>query len=376
MATMGASLVDSPVALSVYWQRPVAFDEQGRVQRSWHGGSQLSWHQKLVKDILGIYHVGVVAYGVEYAFGNSHAPYSRRLGGEAGGVVAHRPGEAGPQNVLKETVEMGTTCLTIDQVELIAKQLSSASYQRHSYQRLQHNCVDFAQGFCACLGVAGELPAWCHRAASTARLMGFGAAEANSASTPAVPSMKSGGCTLSFSALPTTMLRRIRADSSLSDVSTPENDARGRVDLALSDMSIHGETSHGERSCRHSVWREIKDRMAKNHPSTDGLCSPISISELSLAPFVDAAPPRIRGDSALDNDSEIVTPKTPQTPWSNPQFKMGQEFTVDHGREQDTQDSDSGRSTDCASQGSDMHSIASLSARSGDDESLPDIWTC
>lgn len=316
--------------------------------------------------------------------------------------------------------------------------------------------------------------------------MGFGAAEANSASTPVVPSMKSGGRTLSPSALPTTMVQRIRADSALSDVSNHENDERGRVDSAQSDMSIPSETSHGEIPCRQSVWRDIKDRMAKIHPSTDGLCSPISISELSIAPFVDAAPPRVHGDPALDDDSEIVTPKTPQTPWLNPQFKMGQEFTVDHGREQDTQDdpgqpddpfvressydclaaveptssltaaeleldmlkgqaqqlratiarrkhvkgvngsgddvhsivvhyervldelqlriveltlcihshedaearqkvqcttgenedSDSGRSTDCASQGFDEYSNGSLSARSGDDESLPEIWTC
>jgi len=203
------SIEEVPVALSIYWQRAVAFDEQGRVQKRCTGGSQLAWHQKLVKDILGIYHVGVVVHGVEYTFGNNHAPYSRRIGGEVGGVVAHRPGEAGPQNVLRETVEMGWTGMTEDQIEHVASQLASLHYQRNSYHRLQNNCVDFAQEFCRCLGVNGELPSWCHRGTAAARLMGLGTSDAKPYPSYTPVAQKRFG----FAAMSTRVPQRSRADT-------------------------------------------------------------------------------------------------------------------------------------------------------------------
>lgn len=164
------------VSLSIYWQRPVAFDEHGRVKRRHgHPSTKLTWDQKLLRDILGVYHLGVVVHGVEYAFGNSHAPYCRRLGGEAGGVVAHRPCQAGPQNVFKDACRMGTTSMTAEHVDEIVEQLSAVKFAAAHYNRLSHNCVDFAEELCSWLGVVSEIPSWCHRGLTMARLMNIGA---------------------------------------------------------------------------------------------------------------------------------------------------------------------------------------------------------
>jgi len=163
------------ISLNVYWQRPIAFDENGRAQRR-PGGvvPELFWHQKLVRDILGIYHVGVVVHGVEYTFGNYHAPHSHQLGGAAGGVVAHTPAQAGPHNVVKQSVPMGITRMAEGQVAEIAMDLSLTDFVRQSYNRVENNCVDFAREFCCRLGVEVEFPTWCHRASTTAKLIGLG----------------------------------------------------------------------------------------------------------------------------------------------------------------------------------------------------------
>lgn len=108
--------------------------------------------------------------------------------------------------------------------------------------------------------------------------------------------------------------------------------------------------------------------------------SPVSISKFSLAPFVDAAPGRCRADSAIsdvsapshydfegipDDESDIVTP------WLTPQFKMGQEFTVEHGRGQyDTQHSDSCRSTDLASEDQEKEWSEAMSGSTLDTEDI------
>merc|ERR1740130_1162115 len=55
------------IVLNVYWRRAVAFDENGRAKRR----SELAWESKLFQDLLGVYHVGIEAYGVEFTFGNS-----------------------------------------------------------------------------------------------------------------------------------------------------------------------------------------------------------------------------------------------------------------------------------------------------------------
>jgi hypothetical protein len=134
----------------------------------------LTWHEKFVKDVLGIYHIGVVVYDVEYSFGNSRAPFALQLGGPQGGVFMHTPQQAGPHNVFKQSVDMGAISLTDDRVKEIATSLSLADFPRQSYNRYQHNCADFAQEFCLHLGVDAEFPHWCHRGSSAAKLVGLG----------------------------------------------------------------------------------------------------------------------------------------------------------------------------------------------------------
>merc|ERR1740138_42572 len=96
------------VIINVYWHRNVSFDDKGRVVRRF-GGNELSWMQKIAKDVLGVYHVGVEVHRDEYTFGNYHAPNARQLGCPTSGVVRHDPQMPGPKYVFKEAVPVGTT---------------------------------------------------------------------------------------------------------------------------------------------------------------------------------------------------------------------------------------------------------------------------
>lgn len=75
---------------------------------------------------------------------------------------------------------MGTTSMTAEQVEDIVEQLTAVKFAAVHYNRMRHNCVDFAQELCSWLGIVNDVPNWCHRALTMARLMNFGADKANS----------------------------------------------------------------------------------------------------------------------------------------------------------------------------------------------------
>jgi len=156
------------VVLHVYWMRSVAFDEQGRIQRT--AKSSLTWGRKFVKDLLGVYHVGLEVYGTEYTYGNYHAPESQRLGGTGSGVHRHQPKRPGPRYVFKEAVDLGETAQSAAQVEEAAEQLGRVDFQAAAYDRIRHNCVDFVRELAELLG-AEQLPLWCHRGAAAARLL-------------------------------------------------------------------------------------------------------------------------------------------------------------------------------------------------------------
>lgn len=160
----------APVSLHVYWIKSGQFDENGRLVRSLGGGSPLSWGKKLTKNILGVYHVGVQVYDMELNFGNYHAPGLRRLGGEASGVVAHHPLMPGPLYAFKEAVALGSTATSHAIVEDLATRAGMSWFQAASYNRINHNCVDFAHHLCALLGVDPP-PLWCYRGAATARML-------------------------------------------------------------------------------------------------------------------------------------------------------------------------------------------------------------
>jgi len=160
-----------PVTLNVYWQRSVAFDSQGRVVRRM--GDELTWGMQLVKDILGVYHVGVEVHGDEYTFGTYHAPSSKQIGDERSGVCRHDPQRPGPQFVFKRGHSMGTTVKRRSEVEDICAELGRVSYGRASYNRIHNNCVDFTRALCERL-VSADIPLWCYRGAATAKLLGLG----------------------------------------------------------------------------------------------------------------------------------------------------------------------------------------------------------
>lgn len=74
---------------------------------------------------------------------------------------------------------MGATSITAEQVEDVVEQLSASKFVAVRYNRLQHNCVDFAQELCSWLGVANSVPSWCQRGLSMARFMNFGGDKPN-----------------------------------------------------------------------------------------------------------------------------------------------------------------------------------------------------
>jgi len=170
-APMHAARQPAEVTLSVYYQRAVAF-ENGRV-RTGMGGPNLSIGDKLWKTIVGIYHVGVAVRGVEYTFAMSRGYNSRRLGSPENGVFAHDAARAGPGNVLRESVSLGTTQLSAEQVEEQARDLGEGPFLRKSYNKIHHNCVDFAKVFCNAIG-AQEPPSWSYRGANIAKTLGMG----------------------------------------------------------------------------------------------------------------------------------------------------------------------------------------------------------
>jgi len=160
-----------PVNLNVYWQRSVAYDANGRVERRL--GSELTLPMRIVKDIMGVYHVGVEVHGDEYSFGIYHAPKSKQVGDESSGVCRHEPQRPGPGFVFKQATALGTTIMSKEQVEEICAELAYRDYGRSTYNLIHHNCVDFCRNLSEKLGV-GEVPLWCYRGAATAKLLGIG----------------------------------------------------------------------------------------------------------------------------------------------------------------------------------------------------------
>eukprot|EP00747_Dinoflagellata_sp_TGD_P116099 gnl/TRDRNA2_/TRDRNA2_172288_c0_seq4.p1 gnl/TRDRNA2_/TRDRNA2_172288_c0~~gnl/TRDRNA2_/TRDRNA2_172288_c0_seq4.p1 ORF type:complete len:731 (+),score=62.05 gnl/TRDRNA2_/TRDRNA2_172288_c0_seq4:319-2193(+) len=161
-----------PVNLNVYWQRPVTFDEHGRVVRQL-GGGELTWGNKFLKDVLGVYHVGIEVHGVEYCFGNYHAPQAKQIGGPDSGVFLHEPQKPGPHCVFKQAVSLGMTPHSPGKVQDICAKFGDGQFKRSSYKRIAHNCTDFARLLASSLGV-GDLPLWCYRGAATAKALGLG----------------------------------------------------------------------------------------------------------------------------------------------------------------------------------------------------------
>eukprot|EP00929_Paragymnodinium_shiwhaense_P108674 TRINITY_DN74997_c0_g1_i1.p1 TRINITY_DN74997_c0_g1~~TRINITY_DN74997_c0_g1_i1.p1 ORF type:complete len:783 (+),score=94.09 TRINITY_DN74997_c0_g1_i1:160-2508(+) len=167
------SLDSAPAAVHchVYWQRKVQYDENGRAVRRL-GGGELSWGTKFLKDVMGIYHVGIEVHGTEYTFGNYRAPAGRQVGGPSSGIYAHEPKKAGPHCVFKEVCKLGMTKRAPGQVEDILVKMAS-EWQKNSYSQIHHNCVDFCRALSDKLG-ADDVPWQFYRGAYIGKLIGWG----------------------------------------------------------------------------------------------------------------------------------------------------------------------------------------------------------
>lgn len=168
-----ATLDQPPTTVThhAYYMKPVEFNEQGRVVRSF-GGNSLGWISKLMSDVIGKFHVGIqVGDKDEYTFGNYHGVHQRRLGSELSGVFRHDPKMPGPQCEFAASTLLGKTKLTRGQVEAILEEISD-DYSRASYQMIRHNCHDFCAEFAKRLNVS-EPPAWSRRGVDAAEFLGF-----------------------------------------------------------------------------------------------------------------------------------------------------------------------------------------------------------
>eukprot|EP00403_Amphidinium_massartii_P023051 CAMPEP_0178395014 /NCGR_PEP_ID=MMETSP0689_2-20121128/13003_1 /TAXON_ID=160604 /ORGANISM="Amphidinium massartii, Strain CS-259" /LENGTH=392 /DNA_ID=CAMNT_0020015661 /DNA_START=60 /DNA_END=1235 /DNA_ORIENTATION=+ len=181
------------VCANIYWMRDTNSSNLDSLGSAATSPGFWAWQQNLVKDMLGVYHIGIQVHNVEFTYGNSQAPDSRYIGGDASGVCMHSPQKAGANFTLRESIELGKTTLSAAQVEGCAGFLGREQFHRAAHDHINNSCVDFCQSMAAKLGVSG-LPVWCYRGTSAARLLqnqlGFKGASASSPQTQVVANKK------------------------------------------------------------------------------------------------------------------------------------------------------------------------------------------
>lgn len=160
------------VTCHIYYQRQCTTDEFGRVKRSMYG-NEMSVGMQIMKDILGVYHVGIEVHSTEYTFGHYRAPGTQQVGDAGSGCYSHEPQRPGPMCKWKASEVLGTTRLSAEQVADICSALGCDNWSKASYNRIHHNCVDFCQTLAAKLGVR-ELPTWTYRGQDMAKMTGWG----------------------------------------------------------------------------------------------------------------------------------------------------------------------------------------------------------
>lgn len=120
--------------------------------------SLLENNKKLSKLGMGVYHTGVVVYGIEWGYGEVVENPN------ASGLFCVHPGQAA--GTLHRTIRIGYTTRSPMQVDTILHRLEN-EWRSREYHILHHNCNHFAQAFCDLLSTTEKLrvPAWCNRAA-------------------------------------------------------------------------------------------------------------------------------------------------------------------------------------------------------------------
>lgn len=106
----------------------------------------------------GIFHAGVEVYGSEWSYGGFEDPED-----EGAGIFENEEPRQHPVHAYKQSVPMGETQLTEDEVLDLLNDLAE-EWLGQEYDILNHNCTDFCNEFCKLLGV-GKIPGWVKSAA-------------------------------------------------------------------------------------------------------------------------------------------------------------------------------------------------------------------
>eukprot|EP00419_Tripos_fusus_P000534 CAMPEP_0172680336 /NCGR_PEP_ID=MMETSP1074-20121228/16701_1 /TAXON_ID=2916 /ORGANISM="Ceratium fusus, Strain PA161109" /LENGTH=271 /DNA_ID=CAMNT_0013498655 /DNA_START=87 /DNA_END=902 /DNA_ORIENTATION=- len=123
--------------------------------------SSLTKANRVLKYVgTGIFHAGVEVYGVEYSYGGSDESDSED---EGSGLFENEEPRQHPVHVFKQSVPMGETRLTQDEVTDLLEELAD-QWLAQEYDVLNHNCTDFSAECCKRLGV-GPFPGWVKSAA-------------------------------------------------------------------------------------------------------------------------------------------------------------------------------------------------------------------
>jgi hypothetical protein len=148
LETLGISRGSSPRLRRTEVQIPVTLNVY----------SLLESNKKLSKMGMGVYHTGVVVYGIEWGYGEVVENPN------ASGLFCVHPGQAA--GTLYRTIRIGYTTRSPMQVDTILHRLEN-EWRSCEYHILHHNCNHFAQAFCDLLSTTEKLqvPAWCNRAA-------------------------------------------------------------------------------------------------------------------------------------------------------------------------------------------------------------------
>mmetsp|Transcript_2337 Transcript_2337/g.3876 ORF Transcript_2337/g.3876 Transcript_2337/m.3876 type:complete len:195 (-) Transcript_2337:778-1362(-) len=107
---------------------------------------------------VGIFHAGVEVYSTEYAYGGHEFDYT--------GVFATNPRDAPGQVLFRESVYVGDTDLTQEEVHQVIVKMGQ-DYKGNRYHLLQRNCNHFAADVVHRL-TGQRQPSWINRAAGLA----------------------------------------------------------------------------------------------------------------------------------------------------------------------------------------------------------------
>lgn len=94
----------------------------------------------------GAFHAAVEVYGLEWSYSQSCGVY-------------HLKPRSNDNYEFRESIPMGVTYLSPQQVETLLHQMRKTDWDHEEYTLFYHNCCNFADDFCTRLGV-GHIPSW------------------------------------------------------------------------------------------------------------------------------------------------------------------------------------------------------------------------